>query len=266
MRPFLRWAGSKRLLLPKIAAYWNNKYERYVEPFAGSASLFFHLAPRRAVLADINAELINCLHMVAKHPAVIYKQFLMLPENRLVYNTLRSIEPHELTETDRAARFFYLNRYCFNGIYRTNREGHFNVPFSGRRCATPPTYREMLHASRLLRNATISCGDFEQVLLRHACAGDFVYLDPPYATTARRVFRQYHPDSFSANDLPRLTSVLSAIDRRGAAFVLSYAYCPEALRAFKRWNLEKVFALRNVSGFVSKRRKAAEIIVSNIAS
>jgi DNA adenine methylase (dam) len=264
VKPILRWAGSKRQVIPRLAEYWRPRARRYVEPFAGSAALFFHLAPKRALLADINAELINCLKQVAFRPSRIYAIWSSFPVDRDFYSNLRSIQPSELDPTERAARFLYLNRICFNGIYRTNLKGEFNVPFSGDRTGGIPDRTQFLAASRLLRRCEVECLDFEILLRNYVRRGDFVYLDPPYATGARRVFREYDPDSFCKDDLARLETSLNEIDARGATFVMSYAYCPEALQTFAGWNLAKHFCLRNVAGFAGKRRKAAELLVTNL--
>jgi DNA adenine methylase len=117
--------------------------------------------------------------------------------------------------------------------------------------------------SDLLRRTELEVGDFETVLRRQVVSGDFVYLDPPYAVGNRRVFRQYTPDSFGSHDLVRMARLLDWLDGKGVAFVLSYAYCAEALRCFAKWERRKVYCQRNVAGFAAHRRKAAELIVSN---
>lgn len=121
-----------------------------------------------------------------------------------------------------------------------------------------------MSCAKLLQRATLECDDFEPILLKHAKRGDFVYLDPPYAVGNRRVFKQYGPHSFGTADLARLQDILRVLDERGAEFVLSYAYCKEALNVFSGWSLRRVYAQRNISGFAKHRRRAAEVIVSNV--
>ena len=125
--PFLRWAGSKRQLLPVLAAYWSDDYCRYVEPFAGSACLFFHLQPPKALLADINQELVLTYQVVRSHPHEVAAALGCLRKSRSNFLDLRAAVPTLLSAPQRAARFIYLNRFCFNGLYRTNRKGQFNV-------------------------------------------------------------------------------------------------------------------------------------------
>src|SRR5215471_9721752 len=129
--PFLRWAGSKRQLLPRLASYWNHSYKRYLEPFAGSARLFFHLCPKSAILGDINQELIHTYEQLIRAPDDVISRVFSWRQNKSAYYKIRSLIPETLDKSSRAARFIYLNRYCFNGLYRTNLRGDFNVPYGG---------------------------------------------------------------------------------------------------------------------------------------
>ncbi len=261
--PLLRWAGSKRQLRAELARYWKPSFTRYVEPFAGSCSLFFWLSPERALLTDKNRELIDAYRVLSKHPEELHGIVSSYPRGREAYNELRSENPGDLSAMRRAARFVFLNRYCFNGIYRTNRTGRFNVPFSPTKTGSVPPLQSFRACADLLQRAVLRSADFGTTL-RHVQPGDFVYLDPPYATTTRRVFTEYGPKPFGRDDLERLQRHLRKLDARGAAFVLSYADCAE-LRAAKRdWNVRTVTVRRNVAGFRSHRRRARELIVSNI--
>jgi DNA adenine methylase len=261
--PLLRWAGSKRKLLGQLTPYWTREHERYVEPFMGSAALFFALQPARALLGDINAELVETLQLVRERAQDVFKILIDLPQGKANYYTLRNVAPGNLSEVARAARFIFLNRFCFNGLYRTNRSGQFNVPFGASKTGALPSWEHFSRVSAALATADIRCDDFESLVLTNVRRRDFVYMDPPYAVGNRRVFRQYGPTSFGLQDLERLAVLLKEIDRRGAAFLLSYAYCAEAIAAFGEWNKRKVFLQRNISGFAKHRRMAAELIVSN---
>jgi len=202
--PFLRWAGSKRRLLPLLKTFWTPKHKRYIEPFAGSACLFFALDPPRAILGDLNPELISTYIEVKYRLGAVLKELSQLPSwSKDEYMRLRSLDTSTLAPHVRAARFIYLNRFCFNGIYRTNLKGQFNVPYSGDRCGEVPQDEVFQNCARRLRRARFVNGDFEQVL-KHAEKGDLVYMDPPYAVRARRVFRQYDPSTFTHDDIERL--------------------------------------------------------------
>ena len=143
--------GSKRQLVPTLARYWEPGYSRYVEPFAGSARLFFHLAPPRALLGDINADLIATYAQLRKSGAAVHRALKALESGRRAYKDLRKADPSSLAGPARAARFIYLNHYCFNGLYRTNRLGQFNVPYGGDKTGPLP-------GSRSLNSTRRSCG------------------------------------------------------------------------------------------------------------
>ena len=262
--PFLRWAGSKRRLLPKLSKYWTGESGRYVEPFVGSAALFFAIRPKTALLSDINPELIETFILIRDEVSAVANHLERIPHGRESYYRLRAKDPSKLRPIDRAARLIFLNRFCFNGLYRTNAAGAFNVPFAPTKTGDLPSCQKLKACSALLANVDIRRGDFQEILLRTVKANDFVYLDPPYAVQNRRIFRQYGPDTFGITDLERLRDLLEEIDVRRASFVLSYAWCREAVTLFGKWPTRRVYTQRNIAGFVHHRRRAAELIVSNI--
>lgn len=261
-KTFLRWAGSKKRLIPKLLPYWNDNFKRYVEPFMGSAALFFSIEPSKAVLSDINPHLVETFCAVQNHPRAVYNRLNRLPLGEDAYYRLRQEDASLLPTLDRAARFVYLNRFCSNGLYRTNMQGKFNVPYASSKTGKLPALDDLYAAAKVLSCAQIRARDFEETL-QDVQAGDFVYMDPPYAVRNRRIFRQYGPDSFGTEDLARLAAALSDIDRSGATFLVSYAMCREALEAFKGWHVRRVYTQRSVAGFSRHRRKAVEILVSN---
>ncbi len=260
---FLRWAGSKRQLLPRLMTYWPGKSCRYVEPFAGSASFFFRVEPKIAVLGDINYDLINTYRAVRERHAAVASALTNLAVDRETYYRLRQIPPKTMSSVAAAARFIYLNRFCFNGLYRTNTTGLFNVPFAPSGTGSLPTPDHLARCAALLRRADLVCSDFEETL-KAVRPGDFVYLDPPFAVDARRVFREYSASTFINKDLDRLCSQLHRIDAMEARFVVSYADCSEARRAFRAWHMKRVRTRRNIAGFAQHRRHAYEIIATNI--
>lgn len=228
----------------------------------GSACLFFELRPKSAVLADINDDLIRTFLAVRDHPQAVSNRLGKIPLGQRSYYTIRKQRLANLAAEDAAARFIFLNRFCFNGLYRTNEAGGFNVPYGSSGTGQLPTVAELRSVAKALRFCTITRADFEETLERTK-AGDFVYLDPPYAVGNRRVFRQYGPSSFGLHDLQRLADALASMDNRGVKFVLSYASCAEALEFFKRWPRRKIYIQRNIAGFATHRRRAGEVLISN---
>lgn len=261
--PFIRWAGSKRKIIPTLASYWDDTYERYVEPFMGSASLFLALSPPTAVLNDLNCHLVSAIATMLRRPKEVYRTYISIPIHKQTYYDVRQKITQITDPVLFAAHFLYLNRNCFNGLYRTNKMGIFNVPFSGRKSGSVVEWDTFFSSILALRCADLQCGDFEEFAERNVRKGDFVYLDPPYAVRNRRIFTQYGADTFGLKDLQRLTSVLSTINRRKATFLLSYADCSDARQLFARWNVRRVRVVRNISGFSRSRRSAYELIVTN---
>jgi DNA adenine methylase len=224
--------------------------------------LFFELAPRAAILGDSNRELIEVFQVVRNEPEAIYNRLRRLRRDLETYLRWRSLEPKNLDRSTRALRFIYLNRNCFNGIYRTNTKGHFNVPM-GKRPGQYFSREDLLLCAELLQNARFVTGDFTETLLR-ARAGDFVYLDPPYAVGSRRVFKEYGKDAFTIDDVPRLATALHKLHKLGAKFLVSYADCREARTLAKDWNSRRFPTKRHVAGFAGARRHAYELEITNL--
>lgn len=263
-KPFLRWAGSKKKLLPKLLEYTNIDFDSYYEPFMGSATLFFALEVKKGTLSDTNEELVRTYNTLKACPSRIHSILLEIENSSENYYQLRGKDPKILNDEERAARFIFLNRYCFNGIYRTNKDGQFNVPYSNNKTGKLPNLNELNSVAQKLKTVSIVYSDFEEIIYKNVKAKDLVYFDPPYAVGNRRIFNQYDAKSFGLNDLNRLSKLLEVVDKRNAKFILSYAYCKEALDIFSKWDKKKSFVLRNIAGFARHRRKAAELIITNI--
>lgn len=263
IKPVIRWAGSKRQLLSILSNYWDSrKHRRYLEPFAGSASLFFFLQPPAAILGDINAELISMYQQMKHQLPELLTALSQFGEGSEEYYRTRSLDATKLDSPTCAARFIHLNRYCFNGLYRTNRKGEFNVPYGGGKSGSIPSTKEFEECSRLLGKARLVSGDFSRVL-RSARPGDFVYIDPPYSIRSRRVFNEYNASIFDSKDLKRLNKWMHRLTERGIEFLVSYAYSKEASSLQKDFDCKRVRVRRNIAGFGNKRRYAIEVLISN---
>lgn len=262
MKTCIRWAGSKKSLLPTLRQYWLSTYRRYIEPFCGSACLFFAIEPENAILSDINYELITTFTVLKSDPAAVIAGLERLRINKSTYYSLRERDPCGLSEINLAVRFLFLNKLCFNGIYRTNSFGKFNVPYAEPKSTPRFDFESIVQMSALLRKASLMHVDFANALDK-ATRDDFVYLDPPYAVARRRVFSDYHPRSFSADDLCRLGDALLSLDRRGSKFLLSYADSAEGRALVKSWNWRRIRTRRHVAGFAAHRKHSYELIASN---
>lgn len=259
--PLLRWAGSKKKLVDVLLEAAPTAFKRYVEPFVGSGILFLALNPRKAILSDLNPHLIQAYEQIRLDPSGVWETILSWPATEAFYYQLRSLEPSEMDSMSRAARFVYLNRYCFNGVYRTNRQGKYNVS-RGKGCLGVPELAIFESFADRIRAVQLSNCDFESTL-RKTKAGDFVYLDPPYAEVGKRNRGEYGAETFDRSDIDRLISASLDASNRGAKILLSYSADQLDLSRFDGWYVYELTVLRNISGFTGTHRRASEVLISN---
>lgn len=258
--PVIRWAGSKRKLIPNLMALVPEHFNRYYEPFVGSGCLFFALNPEYATLGDINRELISAYRTLRRSAKKVVALVDAYPRSKSFYYRLRDrIEP--ANQLERTARFIYLNRFCFNGIYRTNRAGKFNVP-RGNRTGDLPGVEQFLIAARKLRGADLVCGDFEKTLA-DVSEGDFVYLDPPYASSTCKDRNEYGIGSFKPSDISRLMATLRQIHARGAHFLLSYSTAPDFIQQLPQHTLRTISVRRSIASNPVYRSSVPEVLLNN---
>jgi DNA adenine methylase len=294
VRPLLKWAGGKRQLLPQLRSYYPDRFIRYIEPFFGSGAVFFdllntgRLRGRRARLADVNPDLIGCylavrdnvedvilaLHWLAREHARRGNELYYTIRDR--FNILRAAGGlRGLYSPDMAAMLIYLNRTGFNGLFRQNRDGAFNVP-AGRylnpRISDPHHLRSVAEAWQQ-RGVTIELASFD-AMLAQAGRGDFVYCDPPYAPLSRTAsFAHYTAGGFTAVDHIRLQEAVIAAAQRGALVVVSNSSAPEILSGYSTpaateagLIVRRVSARRAINSDAGKRGLIDELIITNAAA
>lgn len=259
--PLLRWAGSKRRQLRSLVALAPLDFARYYEPFAGSACLFFALSPPVAVIGDRNRELIDFYSVLRRRPRGLFTRAATIPGTRRSYYAIRRIDPKELVGIERAARFLFLNRHCFNGIYRTNNKGYFNVPF-GDRAGRMPTEMQFIACARALRAAELRAQDFEESTT-DVRAGDFVYLDPPFFSPGRPARGEYGYGSFSTSDHARFGRTLRTLADRGAKIMVSASLELAERLQLRSWTCSTLEVLRTVAARTENRRRGKEAILRN---
>ncbi|HEV7428894.1 MAG TPA: Dam family site-specific DNA-(adenine-N6)-methyltransferase [Thermoanaerobaculia bacterium] len=259
-RSIIRWAGSKRLLLPALTDLIGGRPKRYIEPFCGSAALFFAMRPQAAVLGDLNADLIHAYTVLRRHPRILWRAVTALRSED--YYEIRGQSPEQLDNLSRAARFLYLNRYCFNAVYRTNRRGEFNVP-RGTASGGVPSEILFYRCAVALRNSTLLCADFTRTI-EGTTEGDVVYLDPPYDLASRQRYGEYGYGSFGRDDVHRLVSAVRMIDGRRAFFVLSYFDDPLLRAELASYRTITIDVPRHVAGFARARQRAHELLITNL--
>ena len=261
--PFLKWAGGKTALLPELLKHVPPRPRRYHEPFVGGGALFFAVRPRRAFLSDSNVELVHCYRQVRDDVYSVLDALARHVYERAHFEAVRALEPLHLMSAERAARFIYLNKTCFNGLWRVNRSGRFNVPF-GRyknpRFADPSS---LITASHALRGVELLCAPFEASLAK-AAPGDFVYLDPPYDPLSETAsFTSYTREAFGWDDQKRLAAACAALDRRGVRFLLSNSVTPRIRELYRPFEQRLVRAPRHINCKGGARGRVDELLVFN---
>jgi DNA adenine methylase len=267
-RPFLKWVGGKTQLLDELSARVPANIQRYFEPFVGGGALYFHKRPKQCVLADLNSELMNCWSSIRDDVSALIEDLGRHYYDKDYFYSVRAQDPSQLTAVQAASRTIFLNRTGFNGLYRVNKKGGFNVPF-GRYSNPLICDEENLQAcSAALQTVQFRTAPFAAVV-EEVGQGDFVYLDPPYVPLSRTAnFTGYVAGGFGPHDQQQLAQALVGIHRRGGRFMLSNADTPGTRAMYRALpieslKIEQVQASRSVNCRSSGRGKVGELIVRN---
>lgn len=266
--PVLKWVGGKTRLLNELGQRMPSSFGSYFEPFVGGGALFFRTAPVRAVLSDCNADLINVYKSVAWEVEKVARYLAGHKRNhsdeyyykiRERWNERRPRDNNAM----RAAQFLYMNKTCFNGLWRVNSKGKFNVPVG--RYSNPGIYdlASLRAASEALKKAELYVGHYAQVV-DQAKAGDFVYFDPPYyPLTSTANFTSYTASSFSETDQRELVEVAQVLVDRGCAVLLSNSDTPFIRDIYKGWKIDRVLCGRSINSKATARGAVHEVMISN---
>ena len=261
-KPILKWAGGKTQMLGELVPKVPASYGRYIEPFFGGGAMFFALQPENAVIADSNPELINMYRQVAGHVEDVIKYLRTYENTSEMFYAVRSLEWTALPKAEAAARTIYLNRTCFNGLYRVNKQGRFNVPFG--RYKNPKICDEegLRAASEVLKKAEILCGDYILVLEHYAQPGDFVFLDPPYLPISEYSdFKRYTKEQFYEEDHIELAKMVMTLHERGCHIILTNSNHPLVHELYAPFTIEVIQTKRHISCNGSTR-KGEDVIVT----
>ncbi len=273
--PFLKWAGGKSKLIKLYEPFLPRSFQAYYEPFVGGGALFFYLYNTKtlagAYLNDSNKELINLYKCLRDNPEELLEELATYEAHKLhkeYYYQVRNLDRdhltfNQLTPVQRAARVLYLNKTCYNGLYRVNKKNQFNVPFGNYKNPTIRDAANLRAVSRALQLTTLTCQDFQQAVST-AGPGDFIYFDPPYyPVSATSFFTSYTETSFSARDQQRLAQTFRALDRRGCLVMLSNSCMEPVLELYRGYRIERLMARRDINSRGNGRGLVPEIIVTN---
>ena len=267
-RPFLKWVGGKGQLADRLMDCLPPQFGAYHEPFLGGGAFFFSLYREglisKGFLSDINWELIDAYTAVRDSTDAVLARLATFRHTETFFYELRAKNPRRMKLVNRAARMIYLNKTCYNGLYRVNSKGRFNTPFGRYK---NPTYRdpENLHAvAQALANITIQRQPFD-VVAENAQPGDLVYFDPPYVPlSATASFTAYYKDGFTSIDQIRLRDMACDLSRRGVYVMVSNSSAEFVYELYQdHFHLNKVLARRAINSNPDKRGKLPELLITN---
>jgi DNA adenine methylase len=263
LAPFLKWAGGKRWFVNRYLGIIPNDFGCYIEPFLGSGALFFAMQPQKAVLSDLNADLVDTFEAIKENwraVVSILQKFHQL-HSKTFYYRVRQSRPR--SEAARAARFIYLNRTCWNGLYRVNTRGQFNVPV-GTKTNVLLNSDDFGRASALLKRASLVSCDFESVISRAQC-GDLIFADPPYVTShSQNGFLKYNENLFSWNDQVRLMECLRKASKDGAHILATNADTPSVRELYeKSFKIRAAIRPSIIAGSPGGRGLTSELIITS---
>lgn len=261
-KPILKWAGGKTQMLNDLLPKVPSSYGRYIEPFFGGGAMFFALQPENAIIADSNPELINMYREVAANVEEVIQYLKKYENTSEMFYAVREQEWTQLPKAEAAARTIFLNRTCFNGLYRVNKQGKFNVPYG--KYANPKICDEdgLKAASEALKKAEILCGDYLLVLEHYAQPGDFVFLDPPYLPISEYAdFKRYTKEQFYEEDHVELAKIIMRLQERGCHIILTNSNHPLVHELYAPFTIDVIQTKRHISCNGSTR-KGEDVIVT----
>ena len=268
--PIVKWAGGKRQLLPYLMNLLPPKFDRYFEPFVGGGALLTELYNKgllkKGIISDTNKDLINLYKIVKTEPeSLIYELDRLNPENtaKFYYNSRKEFNKTFRQTARKGALFLYLNRYGFNGIWRVNFKGCFNVPFGRHTNPNIPSIEKIMEFNKMLKKVTLLNKSFEYATVK-AKRGDFVYFDPPYLPISKTAcFTDYTSQGFTIEDQVRLAENFKKLNMKGVRIMLSNSDVAEIEELYKGFNLQHVTVNRTINSNTNKRTGFKEVIITN---
>ena len=260
-KPFLKWAGGKTQLIPYLVKYIPKKFNKYIEPFVGAGALFFHLNHPLSIISDLNKELMITYEVVRDDVYSLINLLDSYVNEKFFFYKIRALNPMNLSRVERAARLIYLNKTCFNGLYRVNKKGHFNVPYNNRSGKQFYDKDNLINASRSLRNAQTFHCDYHFIFENFAEKDDLVFIDPPYQPISiYSDFKRYTKEFFYEDDQKELFNQFKLLVEKGCFVILTNAAHPLIYDLYKDFRIVTIETKRLISSNPNTR-KGKDIIV-----
>ena len=267
-RPFLKWAGGKRQLISQMDKYFPKNYNKYIEPFIGGGAIFYHLLPENSIISDNNPDLINCYKVIKEDVEGLIKSLKKHKYEKDYYYEIRALDRDqksyaELSDVEKASRSIYLNKTGYNGLYRVNSKGLFNVPFGRHKNPKICDEENLRKVRQVLKNVKIQLGSFE-ICLDFAEKGDLIYLDPPYFPLSdTALFTSYTKDIFDKSSQLKLFDMFKELNERGCYIMLSNSYSEFIIELYKEFKIITLKAKRNINSNSQKRGLINEVLILN---
>lgn len=259
-KPFLKWAGGKTQMISDILKFAPKNFNKYIEPFIGGGAVYFNLNHPQSIISDLNEELVITYKQVKENIVEVIDILEKYNNNEDFYYKTRALDVNKLSYSERAARLIYLNKTCFNGLFRVNKKGEFNVPY-GKRSGSFLNKDNLIGASNYLQDTEIHHSDYKSVLKKFAKKGDFVFLDPPYQPVGKfSDFKRYTKEFFYENDQIELAEIFKELTNKGCYVMLTNSDHPLILELYKDFQIEIIETKRLISRN-PKTRTGIDIIV-----
>ncbi|MEG4904450.1 Dam family site-specific DNA-(adenine-N6)-methyltransferase [Microcoleus sp. F10-A1] len=263
-KPFLKWAGGKSQMINDLLKFAPNDFDKYIEPFIGGGALYFSLNHSNCIISDLNEELVITYKQVKENVHEILGILSTYQNSETFFYQIRSLEAKKLSEVERAARLIYLNKTCFNGLYRVNKKGEFNVPY-GKRTGLFYNSETLLRASEYLQNTEIYHLDYKETLKRFAAKGDFIFLDPPYQPVGKYSdFKRYTKEFFYEKDQIELANLFQELTYKGCYVMLTNSDHPFILDLYKDFHIEIIETKRLISSNPNTRTGKDIIVLGGL--
>ena len=259
-KPFLKWAGGKTQMIPDLLKFAPAKFNKYIEPFIGGGALYFNINHPKSIISDLNEELVITYKQVKENVFEVISVLDSYINTEEFYYKIRSVSPSSLSDSERAARLIYLNKTCFNGLFRVNKKGDFNVPY-GKRTGPFLNKQNLIGASEYMQDTEIYHLDYKETIKKYAKKGDFVFLDPPYQPVGKfSDFKRYTKEFFYENDQIELANIFKDLTNKGCHVMLTNSDHPFILDLYKEFHIETIETKRLISSN-SNTRTGIDIIV-----
>ncbi|HUW90483.1 MAG TPA: DNA adenine methylase [Candidatus Nanopelagicaceae bacterium] len=266
--PFVKWAGGKRQLINQMKVYFPKNFNKYIEPFVGGGAVFFHLLPKKAILSDSNLELINCYNVIKYNVKELIESLSHHKYEEKYYYQIRAMDRDlefykKLSNIEKASRTIYLNKTGYNGLYRVNSKGYFNVPFGFHKNPTICDRNNLIAVHSALRNVKINHNPFESCL-KFAERNDFIYFDPPYHPLSETSnFTSYNKGNFGEASQNELFNNFKILDERGCKLLLSNSYSDYILNLYRDYEIIVLKARRSINSNAQRRGLIKEVLIKN---